>query len=191
MQESSGCLSQLMVTITLIAGILGFASPPPSDFQPPVIATAPVAITAEPPLLSTARLNPCTNAPFRTLLTNAAIAQAEARLDANLMQWSIHVTLDPTHPEAQAFAAFTAENIGQRAAIVLNKRILSVPLIQSKIEADAGLQISGTFSEAEATLLAAQIQETAAQLEFVDFSKPASCSVEMPAEGESIITDRP
>ncbi len=62
------------------------------------------------------------------------------------------VGFELTTKGAEAFARATEQNIGRRLAIVLDKRVISAPVIRSRIS-DRG-QISGNFSPEEAKELA-------------------------------------
>ncbi|HEU4486044.1 MAG TPA: protein translocase subunit SecD, partial [Povalibacter sp.] len=58
---------------------------------------------------------------------------------------------------ARIFAGITTQNVGQRFAIVLDGKVLSAPVIREPITGGAG-QISGTFTSAEASSLAALLR---------------------------------
>jgi preprotein translocase subunit SecD len=56
------------------------------------------------------------------------------------------------------FAAITRENINKRLAIVLDGRVFSAPIIRSEI-AEGNARITGQFTENEARMLAAKIND--------------------------------
>lgn len=58
------------------------------------------------------------------------------------------------------FARFTRENVGRPFAIVIDGRVLSVPLIRSEIAGGAGL-ISGNFTVESANALAVRLRAAA------------------------------
>ena len=60
----------------------------------------------------------------------------------------------------QIFADFTSNNIGQPLAIVIDKTLISAPIIQSAITGGEG-SISGSFSQEEAQTLAIQLRSGA------------------------------
>lgn len=68
-------------------------------------------------------------------------------------QWEVHFNLD--RDGAQRFGPFTAANIGQRLAIVLDGQVVSAPVIQGQIS-DQG-EITGGFSQQSATDLATEL----------------------------------
>lgn len=103
---------------------------------------------------ASAALNPVTNAPFETVLTGVEIAGAQANLSAMTGQWEI--ALEFSEAGAEILGAFTEAHIGQPMAIVLDGRVLSLPMIQARI--DTGAVIQGNFTEAEVRALVAQLQ---------------------------------
>jgi preprotein translocase subunit SecD len=70
---------------------------------------------------------------------------------------------------ARAFGDFTAANIGQPFAIVLDKQVISAPIIQSHIGGGSGI-ITGTFTPDESTRLAVLLRAGAlpAKLTFLE-----------------------
>lgn len=78
----------------------------------------------------------------------------------------INFTLKPTG--AQKFGAWTAANVGQYMAVVLNDRVKSAPFIKSQIT-DSG-QISGSFTKDSAQDLALTLRSGAlpAKIEYIE-----------------------
>ncbi|GGL64395.1 protein translocase subunit SecD [Wenxinia marina] len=70
---------------------------------------------------------------------------------------------------ARAFGDYTAENIGQPFAIVLDDEVISAPIIQSHIPGGSGI-ITGTFTVEESTQLAVLLRAGAlpAELTFLE-----------------------
>jgi hypothetical protein len=89
--------------------------------------------------------------PEEAIITNKDIASATAGKDKNY-GWPI-VDLRLTPEGTKAFAKATEESIGKRILIMANKRLLSAPVVQDKIEGGK-VQITGSLSEAETRALA-------------------------------------
>lgn len=102
------------------------------------------------------RVNPLTGQPFQTVITGAGLQSAVAQLSQN-NQYVIAFEL--TSDGAAAFGPFTAENIGQPMAIVLDGVVLSAPRINSRL--DTGGVIEGGFTQPEAQQLALQLRSGA------------------------------
>lgn len=117
-----------------------------NDFVDQMIAT-----TAGPERAD-ALLNPATDAPFETIVTGADIASATA-IPVN-DTWGVR--FDFTESGGERMVAFTGGNIGQPLAIVLDGRVLSIPVIQSAFGANGGL-LQGGFDEQQAERLALQL----------------------------------
>jgi preprotein translocase subunit SecD len=97
---------------------------------------------------------------YPTIITNADIESAEAIKSSNNDRWVVNVKLKPEAGEK--FGAFTAAHIGKPLAIVIDGRVISAPVIQSRIAAE--VQIAGNYTEMQAKTLA--IQFTRAPLPF-------------------------
>jgi preprotein translocase subunit SecD len=95
--------------------------------------------------------------PWYVLARNPVVRGTDLR-DAQAVQsdrgWATSFVLSQT--AAKRFESYTAANIGRRAAIVLDRQILSVPVIENKI-ADTG-QIFGARSRDEAAELALNLR---------------------------------
>jgi RNA polymerase sigma factor (sigma-70 family) len=97
----------------------------------------------------------------KVLLDQSAIESASVSTNSFIgrpIDIVIDFTLTPKGKEQ--FAKVTRENIGRRLAIVIDGRIISAPVIQSKILTGQG-QISGNFTVQEATRLAAILNKPA------------------------------
>lgn len=105
----------------------------------------------------TGMLNPATGQPFQTVMTGAGLQAAAAQVDMNTGQWLINFELTPEG--SQVFGPYTAANIGQPMAIVLDGVVLSAPTIQAALP-DGGV-ITGDFTEEEARQLALQLRSGA------------------------------
>ena len=90
---------------------------------------------------------------FQTVLTGAGLRDAGVNSD-RLNQY--HVTFTLTDEGGQVFGAHTAANQGKHLTIVLDKEVISSPVISAVIE-DKGT-ITGNFTLAEAQQLATQLR---------------------------------
>jgi preprotein translocase subunit SecD len=90
------------------------------------------------------------------LMDYTAIRSATVERDASSGDPEINVELSDVGKEL--FAAVTKENINKRLAIVLDGHLYLAPVIRSEIS-DGKVQITGHFTEEEASELAAKINE--------------------------------
>lgn len=90
---------------------------------------------------------------LETVISNADIASAAARLDDISGQWWIDVTF--TTEAGERLGAFTEANIGETMAIVIDGIVISAPTIQARF--DTGALITGNFTREGAVQLAAQL----------------------------------
>jgi protein-export membrane protein SecD len=100
-------------------------------------------------------VNPQTGLPFETVMTGSGLQAAAARLEQG--QWIIGFEL--TSEGAATFGPYTAANLNQPMAIVLDGRVLSAPYIRDRL--DTGGTISGNFTEESARTLALQLRSGA------------------------------
>ncbi len=87
-------------------------------------------------------------------ITGDHLVDAQPSFDQN-NQAAISFRLNPTG--GRIFGEYTASNIGQAFAIVLDSEVLSAPTIQSHIPGGSGI-ITGQFDVAESTKLAIQLR---------------------------------
>jgi hypothetical protein len=88
-------------------------------------------------------------------LTGAEVAQAHAEFDAqNGTGWLVQLSF--TSNGSKLWADFTAASVGKQVAVVLDGKVVSAPTIQEAITGGA-TQISGNFTQADATDLAARL----------------------------------
>ena len=111
--------------------------------------------TVQPPDAVTGSVNPATGQPFETVMTGAGLQAAAAQFDTG--RWMINFELNAGGGEV--FGPYTAANIGQPMAIVLDGVVLSAPTIQDALP--TGGVISGDFTEEEAKTLALQLRSGA------------------------------
>ncbi|GAB4322572.1 MAG: protein translocase subunit SecD [Phototrophicales bacterium] len=104
-------------------------------------------------------VNPVTGQPFQTIMTGDGLDAAAAiytQGEGWVIQFDIagdHEILDPNY---SSFGEYTAANIGNPMAIVLDGVVLSAPTIRARL--DTGGTISGNFTEEEAKTLALQLR---------------------------------
>jgi preprotein translocase subunit SecD len=97
--------------------------------------------------------NPCTGEPFTTLLTANGMSNAEAIADQySPTVYNISFEL-ADNDEARAFSEATERLIDQPIAIVLDGRVISVPIVRAAIT-DNGIIAGGQYSRDEARTLA-------------------------------------
>jgi preprotein translocase subunit SecD len=87
----------------------------------------------------------------KTAMTGDLLADAQVRIDTRFNE--PYVAIDFNAIGAKRFDQITAANVGKRMAIVLDDTVYSAPVIRERISGGSA-QISGSFSEQEATDLA-------------------------------------
>jgi len=87
----------------------------------------------------------------KTVLTGDLLDNAQVRIDTRFNE--PYVAIDFNSVGAKRFDQITAANVGKRMAIVLDDTVYSAPVIRERISGGSA-QISGSFSEQEATDLA-------------------------------------
>jgi len=87
----------------------------------------------------------------KTVLTGDLLSDAQVRIDTRYNE--PYVSIDFNAVGAKRFDQITAANVGKRMAIVLDDTVYSAPVIRERISGGSA-QISGSFSEQEATDLA-------------------------------------
>jgi len=100
-------------------------------------------------------------------ITGDHLVDAQPAFDQN-NQAAISFRLNPTG--GRIFGEYTASNIGQSFAIVLDDEVLSAPTIQSHIPGGSGI-ITGQFDVAESTKLAIQLRAGALPAKVVNLEE--------------------
>ncbi|MGH2523186.1 MAG: protein translocase subunit SecD, partial [Anaerolineales bacterium] len=113
-------------------------------------ATAGATATAAPTEAATP-----TGPVYHTVMTGVALRDAVVVRDPTTGEWQISFTL--TDEGSRIFGDFTSQHIGEFLAIVLDKQIISAPLIEGAITGGTG-QISGSFTQQSANQLALQLR---------------------------------
>jgi preprotein translocase subunit SecD len=106
------------------------------------------------------------------------ITDATAGTESTTGAWVVN--LDFNSAGSAAWAEYTAANVGNNVAITLDGRVVSAPTINGAI-AGGTTQITGNFSEAEATELANQLKYGALPLTFTQ-ATAQSISTELGSE---------
>ncbi|RED12860.1 protein translocase subunit SecD [Pontivivens insulae] len=99
----------------------------------------------------------------RAIVTGEQLVDAQAAFDQNNRP---AVNFRFNAQGARAFGDFTAANIGQPFAIVLDEEVLSAPVIQSHIPGGSGI-ITGQFTTEETTALSVNLRAGALPAELV------------------------
>jgi len=86
-----------------------------------------------------------------TVMTGDLLSDAQVRIDTRFNEPYVAIDFNPVG--AKRFDQITAANVGKRMAIVLDDTVYSAPVIRERISGGSA-QISGSFSEQEATDLA-------------------------------------
>ncbi len=106
------------------------------------------------PLSEAAVKNPVTNKPFETVLTGDGVKSAKPELNQQFgNQWQI--TLEFNDEAGKVLGDYTRTHLGKVLAIVLDGKVLSIPVIQAEISTQA--VIVGNFTEQETNRLAVQL----------------------------------
>jgi preprotein translocase subunit SecD len=92
---------------------------------------------------------------FATILTGAHLKTAW--VDRNPQTGELEIAFELTDVGGPIFAEFTGRNIGKYASIVLDKEVISSPVIQSQISDGRGV-IQGNFELEEAQRLVVQLR---------------------------------
>ncbi len=93
---------------------------------------------------------------YHTVFTGADLRSAEIAFDPNTNQPQIAFEFKPGEP-SERLATFTRENVGRVMAIVLDKEVISAPVIRSEIPDGRGV-IEGNFTLEEAQALVIQLR---------------------------------
>ncbi|MGQ0603112.1 MAG: protein translocase subunit SecD [Anaerolineales bacterium] len=147
-------------------GLLEFVVIPAGELPPPdetVINTYCPDITkvdcanpeqAAPPADTSAVVTDTTPT-YVTLMTGAALREASVTTNPTTGQFEIAFALGDEG--ARIFSDFTTNNVGRYLAIVLDKKIISAPRIESAITGGEGV-INGSFTQDSANQLALQLR---------------------------------
>ena len=103
--------------------------------------------------LSAATEAPAASSIYHTVMTGSSLATVHVETGQQLgtTGYAIAFTLNPEATEV--FAEYTGNHIGQVLAIVMDKKVISAPTINAKIEKGSAY-IQGSFTEENATALA-------------------------------------
>jgi protein-export membrane protein SecD len=124
------------------------------EIEAPAAVLTPTAQPTEEPGPPASELE-VTDRVFATILTGAHLRTATVQRDDQSGQFMIAFEL--TEEGGDIFADFTGSNIGKFASIVLDKEVISSPVIQSQIPGGQGV-IQGDFTLEEAQQLVVQLR---------------------------------
>ncbi|MBM3134272.1 MAG: protein translocase subunit SecD [Chloroflexi bacterium] len=144
------------LTPTVAPTLAPTSAPTPTlAVTPTTELTATAAATTTVPVTTTATLTPTLPPPtiYRTVITGRLLKTADVSFDETGKP-QIHFSLQKVGNEPQddgpkLFGDFTSQNVGKFLAIVLDKRVISCPTIQSPITDGEG-RITGKFTLQEA-----------------------------------------
>ncbi len=92
---------------------------------------------------------------YHTVMTGAALSTVNVQRDPTTGQYEIAFTLK--NDSANLFATYTGGHVNQYLAIVLDKKVISTPVIQNQITGGSGV-IQGNFTVDSANTLAIQLR---------------------------------
>lgn len=98
-------------------------------------------------------LHPVTNGPFQTVVTGAAVVHAQAQFDS--ITGSHRVDVELSDAGGDVLAAFTESRIGEAMGIVVDGRVVSAPIVRTRL--GKRFVIEGGITEEEARELAARL----------------------------------
>jgi preprotein translocase subunit SecD len=126
----------------------------PSETTSPTVTDTPAATATTNPAITPSPT--ATPAPtiYHTVMTGAALSSVNVQA-GQLSGFVIAFTLKSD--SSTLFADFTGSHINQYLAIVLDKRVISVPTISNKISGGQGI-IQGSFTQDSANTLAIQLR---------------------------------
>jgi protein-export membrane protein SecD len=135
----------------------------PLEIEPPAAVGTPSEPTVTPTPVSELDTGPAgieagpviTDQVFATVLTGAHLRNAVVQRDEQTGQFMIAFELD--EEGATIFGEYTGRNIGTFLSIVLDKEIISSPVIESQISGGSGV-ITGDFTLDEARQLVVQLR---------------------------------
>ena len=133
----------------------GAGTAQPSTATPYATATAQSAVTATPLANTTPSATATTPATvYHTVMTGAALDTVSVQT-SSVGQYEIAFTLKSNG--TQVFSDYTTANVGKYLAIVLDKKVISIPVINSAITGGQGV-IQGSFTVDTANALAVQLR---------------------------------
>ncbi len=165
--ESQGATTQFLGSDATGGGTPTGAEPTPMppEIEPPSLELTPSQTTEGMPtsVVSTEPITPSETTPgpalpdwiFATILTGAHLKTAW--VDRNSQTGELEIAFELTDVGGPIFAEYTGRNIGKVASIVLDKEVISSPVIQSEISDGRGV-IQGSFDLEEAQHLVVQLR---------------------------------
>lgn len=124
---------------------------PPTSVPTPTVAAS-AGVTTTEPVTTTA---PVAGPVYRTVMTGRDLQTASVAFEQTTNQPYISFSL--TESGAKIFGDYTSKNVGKYLAIVLDKRVISSPVIKGAITGGSGI-IEGQFTLPEAQNLVVQLK---------------------------------
>ncbi len=118
----------------------------------------------EHPISADRAMHPVTNQPFETVVAGDDVKSAKADMDTQFNQWQ--VSIEFTDEAGKVLGDYTRTHLGEPLAIVLDGKVLSIPVIQGELSTQA-LISAGDFTEQSAKRLAVQLGSGALPFEMV------------------------
>ncbi len=134
-------------------GLLEFVDMGSTPLQPGTVIKTDFGLESTPTLTETNAVTP-TERIWHTVMTGSALKNVQVTADEFGQP---QVAFELTSDGSKIFAEYTSNNVGKYLAIVLDKRIISAPVINSPITQGQGV-IQGQFTSEEANQLAVQLR---------------------------------
>jgi preprotein translocase subunit SecD len=129
-------------------------SPPTATAEPVTATPASAATTPQPGATPAAGATPAPQV-YHTVMTGAALDTVNVQAGSIGGQYSIAFTLKAD--ASKVFADYTSSHVNQYLAIVLDKKVISAPVIKNAITDGQGV-IEGSFTQQAANDLAVQLR---------------------------------
>ena len=121
-----------------------------SDLAPTIVAPTSETVTEAVPTEATEE------PVYHTIMTGSSLKEVSVGRDTVTGEYYISFVL--TAEGKKVFADFTSQNVGKYLAISLDKRLISVPVIQTAITEGSGQISGGGFTDVSANELAIQLR---------------------------------
>jgi preprotein translocase subunit SecD len=142
------------------AGPNGIVTVTPTTVATPTTAptaTATAEATAQATPAATATAVPVAPTIYHTVMAGTSLATVEVQAGSASNVSGYVIAFSLKSDAATAFADYTGSHVGQTLAIVLDKKVISAPSINSKIDKGSGI-IEGSFTSESANALAIQLR---------------------------------
>ena len=133
--------------VTLVPTVAASPTPAPTETATAANATPGAVPTAEPAAPTI----------YHTVMTGTSLASVNVETGQTVGTTGYVIAFNLKSDASQSFAEYTGSHIGQVLAIVLDKKIISAPTINAKIDKGAGY-IEGSFTADSANALAINLR---------------------------------